>query len=65
MSKIQNLTIPMFITNKDTPHIIAQANSGSGKSAAFVIGACVRACGCLCVVDGGWVGDHSSINRLN
>ena len=42
MSKIQNLTIPMFITNKDTPHIIAQANSGSGKSAAFVIGACVR-----------------------
>lgn len=46
MSKIQNLTIPMFITNKDTPHIIAQANSGSGKSAAFVIGACVRAAVC-------------------
>jgi len=24
MSKIQHLTLPMFITDKDTPHIIAQ-----------------------------------------
>ncbi|GAB5036885.1 dbp5p [Nannochloropsis oceanica] len=38
MSKIQHLTLPMFITDPETPHIIAQANSGSGKSAAFVIG---------------------------